>query len=266
MGNLLKRLFSRHRLFLAADIALLAGLEYMICAIVSTIDLPAVLSQLMKNMPPFLRVLIEESFGGFGAANFLAFGWNHPIALAIGAAAAIVLAVRAVAGEVEAGTIETLLSQPLSRMRYFGANVLFALLSLASLGGAAALATMAGQRIYGVVGGLSPAVVLALALNYFLLQFTWYGLALLVSVFGREAGRVAFAGFLLILVSYLVLVIAQLWPAAAFLRPYSINAYYDPQTILRRQGVPTGSAAVLLGLGAAGLGLALWRFRRRDIP
>jgi len=263
--NLLKRLFFRHALFLAAVTAVLAGFEFLICAVVSTIDVPGLLAELLNNVPPAVREFVRQSFGGFSAADLLAFGWNHPIALAIGAGAAVVMAARAVSGEVENGALELVLSQPISRRRYFAGQVVFAVSALSLLSAAGAAATLAGQRVYGL-RALDGRTLVLLALNYCLLQLAWYGLTLLFSVLGREAGRVAFAGFLVALLSYLVLVIAQLWRNAAFLLPWSVNNYYSPREILAAHALPVRSVAVLAGFAAAGTAAAFWRFLKRDIP
>jgi ABC-2 type transport system permease protein len=263
--NLLRRLAGRSGIFLGVAAAVLAGFEFLICAVVSTIDLPAVLGEVVKSLPPLMKDLIVQYIGGFGPADLLAFGWNHPIALAIGGAAAIVLASRAVAGEIEAGTLELVLSQPITRTRYLAGQALFGLGGLAALSLAGALAAWLGQRVYGIEA-LGPRTLIALAANFFLLQAAWFALTLLFSVLGREAGRVASAAFLAALLSYLVQVVAGLWPKAAFLLPYSPNAYYDPRVILRGGAVPVKSVAVLGGLALLCALLAWARFRRRDIP
>ena len=265
MRNLLKRLAGRYALFLGVAAAVLAGFEFVICAVVSTIDVPALFAQLLKSLPPIMKDLVGRTIGGFGPADLLAFGWNHPIALAVGGAVAVVLASRAVAGEIESGTLELVLSQPISRGRYFAGQVVFAAGALAVLSLAGAAATLAGEGLYGLDAlGIRPLALLAV--NFFLLQAAWYGVTLLVSVFGREAGRVAFTGFLVALLSYLTQVIAEIWPKAAFLRPYSPNAAYDPRVIIRTGTLPARSIAILGGIAVVGTALALWRFKRRDIP
>ncbi len=265
MRNLLKRLAGRYGLFLGVAAAVMAGFEFVICAVVSTIDVPALFAELMKSVPPIMKDLIGRYIGGFGPADLLAFGWNHPVTLAVGGAVAVVLASRAVAGEIEAGTLELVLSQPISRGRYLAGQILFALAALAALSLAGAAAALAGERLYGLKAlGIGPLILLAV--NFFLLQAAWFGVTLLVSVFGREAGRVAFTGFLITLLSYLAQVIAQIWPRAAFLRPYSPNAYYDPRVIIKTGALPFKSVAVLAGIAVVGAALSLWRFRQRDIP
>jgi ABC-2 type transport system permease protein len=265
MRNILRRLAGRYGLFLGIAAAVMAGFQFILCAVVSTLNVPALLSEITKSLPPLMKDLIVQYIGGFGPADLLAFGWNHPIALAIGGAVAVVLASRAVAGEIESGTLELVLSQPISRERYFAGQVVFALASLAVLSLAGGLASGIGQRVYRL-HALGPGTLALLAANFFLLQAAWSGVTLLVSVFGREAGRVAFTGFLIALLSYLTQVVAGMWPAASFLLPYSPNGYYDPRVILKAGALPVKSVAVLGGLAVAGTMLALIRFRRRDIP
>ncbi len=266
MANLLKRLWARHGRFLAATAAALAGFQFVLCAIVSSVDVPRILGELMKNVPPLMRTLIEQQFfGGLNSAGLLAFGWNHPIALALGAVVAISLAVRASAGEIESGAMELLLSQPISRGRYLGGQIGFALSSLAGMSVMGAAGTFIGQKAFALQA-IPPGALLLLAANFFLLQCVWFGISLLFSVFGREAGRVAFLGFLLALASYFLQVTAQLWVKAAFLLPLSVNAYYSPRDIITRQAIPAKSIAILVGLTAAGLAAASWRFHKADLP
>ncbi|HSQ79274.1 MAG TPA: ABC transporter permease [Candidatus Bathyarchaeia archaeon] len=265
MRNLLKRLARRLGLFAGVITAVLAGFEFVICAVVSTINVPALFAELAKSLPPLMKDLIVQYIGGFGPADLLAFGWAHPVALALGAAAAIVLASRAVAGEIEAGTLELVLSHPLSRDRYFAGQVVFGLAVLVIMGAAGAAATWLGQRVYGL-SVLGPGTILALAASFVLLQSAWFGVTLLLSVFGREAGRVAFGGFLAALLSYLAQVVGGMWHRAAFLLPYSLYTYDDPRVILKAGGIPVRSLLVLGGIAAVCLGTAFWRFRRRDIP
>ncbi len=265
MANLLKRLIARHGAFITVSAVLLAGFEYLICAIVATVNVRGMLEELIKNLPPFARTLEQQFFGGLGPAEILAFGWNHPIALALGAAVAIVLATRAVAGEIETGAVELVLSQPISRARYFSAQVLFALLSLSGLSAIGACGTLLGQFVYGI-HVLGPGPLFAVALNFLLLQSAWFGITLVISVFGREAGRVAAVGFILALVSYVLQVIAQLWTKAAILHRYSVFGYYSPMDVVTKHQIPAKSAAVLLGLIIVAVGVSAWRFWRRDIP
>jgi ABC-2 type transport system permease protein len=82
------------------------------------------------------------------------------------------------------------------------------------------------------------------------------------------------------LVQFLINVIGQLWEASAFLRPLTVFYYYQPQRIIlldewsinlsdawQLSGpLAVNGIAVLVAVGLAGYGLALWTFCRRDLP
>jgi ABC-type transport system involved in multi-copper enzyme maturation permease subunit len=264
--NLLRSLVTRHAAFVALSSLFLAAFQYLICAAVASVDVSGALETLLESLPPMLQSMLSATlFGGFSVHGLLAFGWNHPIAQALGAALAIVLAAHAVAGEAETGAIELLLSQPLSRGRYFVAQAGFAfaalaLLSLAGIGG-----TLLGQRVFQVEPFATAALV-RLGWDYLLLQCAWFGITLLFSAFGREGGRVASAGFLVALASYIVQVIGQLWDRAAFLAPYTLQHYYQPQDILVKGEGIAKPVGVLLGVALMTTAAAWWRFRTRDLP
>lgn len=266
MLNLLRHLTARHSVFLIFSLALLGGFEYLMCAAVATVNVRGAIEELMKSVPPVVQAMVgNEFFAGLTTRGILAFGWNHPVAQALGAAVAIVLATRAVAGEIESGVMELLLSQPLSRTRYFIAQTSFAMLALATLSLVGALGTLIGQKFFRLEM-FDTLSLLKLGLNFFLLQSAWFSLTLLLSVFGRESGRVASAAFLLALSSYLVQAIGTLWPAAAFLLPYSLYTYYSPQAVLVQNTLAGKSIAVLCSVVLICVGTAAWRFQRRDIP
>ena len=266
MRNLLRALVARHASFVVLSGLFLAAFQFLIGAAVASVDVSGALETLLESLPPMLQsVLSATLFGGFSVHGLLAFGWNHPITQAIGAAVAIVLAARAVAGEAETGAIELLLSQPLSRGRYFLAQAGFALAALALLSLAGLGGTLLGQRVFHLEP-FAAAALARLGADYLLLQCAWFGITLLFSAFGREGGRVASAGFLVALASYIVQVIGQLWARAAFLAPYTLQHYFQPQDILVKGAGIAKPAGVLLGVALVTTAAAWWRFRSRDLP
>jgi ABC-2 type transport system permease protein len=266
MRNLLRRLTARHALFLSITIVLFGGFQFLICAIISTVDVGSAIQDLMKSIPPLMRSAVgEEFFAGFTTRGILAFGWDHPIAQALGTAAAIVLGTRAIAGEIEGGVMELVLSQPISRANYLAGQILFAVLALTllTLGGLAG--TIIGQGLFQIEA-LGSGALLKLGLNFILLQCAWYGISLAFSVLGREGGRVATASFLVALSSYIVNVISKLWTKAAFLLPYALHTYYSPRETLVENTLDGKSVVVLCAVFFICIGFATWRFQRRDIP
>ncbi len=266
MRNLLRLLAARHAAFVLGSALLLGAFEWLIAAAVASVDVSGALNALIQSLPPLMQGFVEtQFFGGFSKAGLLAFGWAHPIAQAIGAAVAIVLATEAVAGAAEAGTIELTLAQPLPRRAYLGAHALFAASALALVAVLGVAGTVAGGRFYGLPA-FAPAALVRLALDYFALEAAVLGITLLFSAFGREGGRVALLGFLCALVSYLVSVIGGLWSAWKPLVPWTLHAYYVPRDLLVEGRGVARPAATLLAVAIAAALVGWARFRSRDLP
>lgn len=265
MLNILRRELGRNGVFLAAVTLVLSIFEFLLCAMVASVDVETAFNQISALAPPLFRAIIEENMPGGSPAAVLSFGWNHPVVHALLTAVAITLPTRAIAGEVENGAIELVAAQPVSRAAYFGAHLLFGLAALAAVIGGGLAATRIGQAVYSLqpfpAGRLS-----ALFVNALLLQLAIYALTLAVSAFGREAGRVALAAVLLAVLSFLVHAVATLWSKAAFAKPYSLHAYYQPRDILTQGDLPAASFVVLAAFAAAALTVAFLRFTRRDLP
>jgi ABC-type transport system involved in multi-copper enzyme maturation permease subunit len=265
MGNLSTRLWARHRGFLIACALLLGGFQFVLCAIVASMNLGSALEQILTFAPPIIRSMLEQSLLGGTNSGVLAFGWNHPVTHAVMTAVAITLAARAIAGEIENGAIELVLAQPVSRTAYLGGHVIFAVSAIVIIACTGALGTAIGQRVFALEA-FDVQRLAELLLNMILLQSAIYAITLLASAWGREAGRVAIAGVLVAVVSYLINAIATLWPQAAFLHWYSLHSYYDPRAILVKGDLSMASIIVLGGLAIVCAAIAFRRFATRDLP
>jgi ABC-type transport system involved in multi-copper enzyme maturation permease subunit len=263
--NLVRRELERGWVFLVAVASVLAGFEMVLCAVVGSVDTATAFEQISQFAPPALRTMMEQNMAGGSPAALLAFGWNHPVAHALLSAVAITLAARAIAGEIENGAIELVMAQPVSRTGYFAAHLLFGIGALAAMLLAGLAGTVLGQRIWGLEAfGFSR--LAALFANALLLQLAIYGITLLFSSFGREAGRVALAGVLVAVISFLVNVVAALWSRAAFAKPWSLHSWFEPRDILVRGDVAASSLLVLAAVAGVGIAAAFARFVRRDLP
>jgi ABC-2 type transport system permease protein len=262
----LRRLVERHAPLLVAAPLLLGLFQFLICAAVASANVGGAIQLLLSTLPPILQNAVSSQLlGGLTIPGLIAFGWSHPIAQALGAAVAIVLAAGAIAGEVEAGTIELVLSQPISRWRYFEAQLLFAGIALVVVSAAGIAGTVIGQRVFSLPP-FGTAGLLKLGANLLALDAAIFGITLLVSAFSREGGRVATVGFLIALTSYLAQVIGSLWEPAAFVLPFTLHHYFSPRDLLVAGTSPARPVAVLVGVMAAGVAAGWGRFRRRDLP
>jgi ABC-2 type transport system permease protein len=266
-SNLLRRLFRRHWVFLTVIGLLLAGFQVLICTIVSSINIEGAIREISQSLPPFVQTLISEQFAlGLSSRGLIVFAWNHPVVLALLAAPMLLLASRAIAGEIEAGTMELLLSQPLSRATYLTTQIIFAILVLLALAGMMLIGVYLGLSLFNLHQALPWRTFLPVAANLIVLEAAIYGVTLLLSATARESGRVVTVALLFVLISYLVQAVVRLWPAIQFLSTYTIFEYYSPQQIVMNNLTPWRNMLILLGVGLATGGLGWWKFMRRDIP
>jgi ABC-2 type transport system permease protein len=266
MGNVMRRLARRHFALIGLSALILAGFQLLMCAIVANTDVSGALKQLVNFAPPMMQSMFAQTLLSDATdAGLIAFGWNHPVTHALGLAIAITLGTRAIAGEIENGAIELVLTQPISRNSYLLAHVLFALLAITAITTLGVVATAAGQYLFELVP-FPASRLLVLLLNFVLLQLAVFGITFAFSAFGREAGRVALVGVLVALLSYLIAAVAALWPRIASLGWYSLHHYFDPRRLLVTGNPDFLSFGVLGGFMVLGVGVAFWRFERRDLP
>jgi ABC-2 type transport system permease protein len=233
----------------------------------------------------------------------LSIGYMHPLMPAIFCIWAIGRASGAIAGEIDRGTMELLLAQPVPRHRVVLAHLCVDGLIIPVLCLSLWAGTWLGTWLVGPIHvepesvqmlppqlrvepdpellRIDPAAVGPALWNVAGLIFAVGGTTMWLSARGRFQWRVMGVAVLVTLLQFLVNVIGQLWDAAAWLRPFTLFYYYQPQQILlaRKWSVELGTVwnggepllavnvlAVLFTVGAVGYLLALRTFCCRDLP
>jgi ABC-2 type transport system permease protein len=187
----------------------------------------------------------------------------------------------ALAGEIDRGTMELLLAQPLSRAKVVLTHVAVDLVTVPLLGLAMFTGVAVGVYLIGLknvplfpyLGAVANVIALVLALS---------GIVLALSAAGRSRARVLSASIAIVLVMFLLTFFGQLWEPLRPFRPLSLFFYYQPQRIilegnwwvcLDATGVSATSGtlfvpgiAMLLGIATLGYTLAYLIFTRRDLP
>jgi ABC-2 type transport system permease protein len=232
------------------------------------------------------------------AQDVLSIGYVHPLIQVLFCLWAIGRAAGAIAGEIDRGTMELLLAQPLPRGRIVLAHLcvdiaLIPVLCLSLWGGLWAGSAMVGQfkpdmdafkEFPLAAQEVDPALLQmhiddfgAPLVNVAGFLFAVSGLTMWLSAAGRYRWRVIGIAIVLVLIQFVMNIIGQIWDGIAFLRPFSVFYYYQPQQIVLRGSwyvplEPLGLTAqipmmaVLLALGVLGYAMALRVFRRRDLP
>lgn len=236
--------------------------------------------------------------------DFLAVGLLHPVVVILTSVWAVGRAAGAVAGELDKGTMELLMSQPVPRNRLILAHLIVDALVIPLLCLSFYLGTQAGLWAVGpfeidytgvrtaLSKELPPPLLDALKIptepermpvsaagqaaalvNLAALMFALSGLTMALSAAGRSRWKVVGFGVLMGVMMFAGNVLGQLWDGAAWVRPFTAFYYYQPQKVMLRGewtadvfGVVAPVVPVLLLAGAAGYALALRTFTRRDLP
>ena len=177
---------------------------------------------------------------------------------------AVGFAAAAVAGERQRGTLEVLLSRPLSRrgtyltLRWRGACSSRSRSRLSRSG------AFVGSAATGRAAELGAGNLPLLWLNGALLFWAFGAIALLASVSFDRLTPALGISLAVVLVSYFLDVLGSLWPDAKWLQPYSLFHYLDAKADLA--GLPdTSDFVVLAAVIAVAVIAALVVFPRRDL-
>ena len=197
--------------------------------------------------------------------------WNHPFIVLLISIWAIGRGSAAVSAEIERGTLDMILSRPVSRSTYLASQVLVATVGLLIL--PAALLTGASIAVrYNVL--LEPptfATLVKPVLNLSALGLPIYGYTLLASALDQVRWRPTSIGSVLTLGGFIAYVISMIpvlqemsW--RPWLERISIFKAYNPVELVTTGETLQFNLAVLSGIGVSCIALAFVAFAVRDLP
>ncbi len=257
----------QHRGFILFSVVVIGALQYLIIELMTTVDPQTVFDAVVDQLPERFRMLITEAFiTRMTIDGTAAFGFNHPLVLALLAINAINIPTRHIAGEIEFGTMEWLLAHPVRRGQV--------LLSLWTTACAVVLLIICGAWI----GSLSALAInqlfsqelllkmLKIGTNLWLLIVLILSFTMLIAVFGREGSKIGLRAAAITLGFYFLHFLSALWDFIGFTKPINIFTYYQPQKLMSGERSFALNACVLLALIAVCLWISVRQFQRRDIP
>jgi ABC-2 type transport system permease protein len=217
---------------------------------------------LVAMIPKPVLAMIGGEVAISSARGIIAFGYIHPFFLAIMTAWILRTTAGALAGEIGRGTMDLIASRPVSRVALIMSSWAMAIVGIALLATSAWIGTAVGLQIRVLdVTAREMAIVPAMAALMFA---AWTSISLLISASQRDAGPViAWAGGLIV-VSFVVLFLSQIWAPAETIRPLSLFTYFQPQEIVSR-GAATKEIMVLAAVTVVALAAAIGVFQRRDL-
>jgi beta-exotoxin I transport system permease protein len=252
-----------HRRGIAGWVAALALLALMDLAVFPTVHSQAAqMEQFLKAYPQALKAMFGLSTdfstgpGYFDAEFFSLLGPLVVLAIGIGFGAG------ATAAEEERGTIDWLMSAPLSRTRVMLEKSLGVLLAVLAAGAALMVVMLIGSPLAGL--GLGIGGITAAAANLVFLGWAYAALALAVGAATGSRWAATGVAVGLGLGGYLLTSLARLVPALESWRWLSPFTWYASRDALRGQ-LHAGYLAALILTTAILVALAVFAFRRRDL-
>lgn len=222
------------------------------------------ISKLMESMPQgFIEAFGLQDYDMSKFENYIAgeeFSLIWPLMLLI---MSISLAGGAIASEIEKGTIEILLSQPISRSKLYLSRYISGILLMVGFVVITIGLLIAMASAFGIDLKISHYPTLSLVA--FLFAWAIYSIAMFFSAIFSDRGKVYFISAALLFVMYALNILAGLKESLSDLRYFSFFHYYVPNDLLIRNQIDKYSVIVFISVAVVFSVAGYIAFNRRDI-
>ncbi len=266
MKSYFKHILKSHLGFLIFALVFVPLIQFLLIDVFTGLETKPFLDSIMKMMPPQFKMIIgDQFFSTLSIEGAAGFGLNHPVVLTIMIILLTGITSKHIAGAIENGTMEMLLSLPVRRtnliLRIWTISIIiiFFLVILALTG------IFSGVMIFDNINSEFTEKVLRIGINLFFLMMVFLSFSLMISTFMIESGKAVSISAITILVFYFIDILSSLWKPIEFFRPFNIFYYYQPQKLLVGQRTLTDNLPVLIILSFIFLLISLWQFKKRDI-
>jgi ABC-2 type transport system permease protein len=169
----------------------------------------------------------------------------------------------AIAGEVEKGTIEFLLAEPISRARLFVSRYLAGLLMLVIFVVFSILVAIPLCQMYHI--SFTTDHFYTMALLSFLFGLAIYSLGMMFTAIFSDKGKVFFASIGVIVVMYVINIVSSLRDSLVNLKYASFFYYYSPPKALVYNQIDHWSYLIFIGVAVICTIVGAIYFTKRDI-
>jgi ABC-2 type transport system permease protein len=194
--------------------------------------------------------------------------WRHPFIILMLAMWPIARGSAAVAGELEKGSLDMVLSRPISRSGYLTGQMIAALLGMLVLAAALFLGNRVGNHFNFIESPPRLVSVFRAGLVVIAFGVAVFGYTIALSSIDIVRWRPNLAASVITLAMFIVPIIATI-PALEkyrWMEKYSIFYYYDPVEAALKANHLGFNLGILCGVGLVGIVLSYIAFNRRDLP
>jgi ABC-type transport system involved in multi-copper enzyme maturation permease subunit len=263
----LRLVWRNNKAFAIFSMVFITLLQFLILYLITTFDTTAIISAILAQLPEDMRVFLQDSF--FSTLTYdgaAAFGFNHPLVLALLVITAVNIPVHHITRELDSGTLELLLAHPLKRITlltslWISGCLILLLIIVAAMTGSITSIILFHNLTAGIFFH-----ILQIGINLWLLIVLIFSYTTLIAVYGKMGSKAGNFSAIITLVFYLLSFLSQVWDALDFTGPFNIFSYYEPQNLMFDKGNFTLDIIVLFALAMICFGISLKQFVKRDIP
>ncbi|MDT8299924.1 MAG: hypothetical protein RQ760_00480 [Sedimentisphaerales bacterium] len=240
--------------------------QIAICGIVHDNDSVKTFVQFLDMLPSFIKTALGGDALQVGnVSGLISIGYNHPLVLTLYMLFAVGVPTGLLAGEVQKGTMELILSRQVTKIHVYICAGLITITGMFALVMVMFSGTMLAINVYEFSQEVPLYSFFKAAINGGILASVAGGIALLsAACFQRNTAVWLTVAYLV--ANYFVSIIAEWWPRMKWLKPTTIFYYVDGERIFTKAGWPLDDMVilVLILIISTVLGGVIWS--RRDLP
>jgi ABC-2 type transport system permease protein len=222
---------------------------------------------LFDKIPGFMKNAIGGDILQVGnITGFIAIGYQHPLVLTSYMVFAVCVSTGLLAGHVQSGTMELILSRSVMKNQVYLCACILTLVGMLALVMVMFAGTVVGINICDFKQEISLWPFFRASIFGGLLSGAAAGVSLLAAATFHSRGNAVGLAMAFFIVHYFIDLIAGWWPPAKFLGPISLFHYVSPSKILFDSAWPIRDMCVLSSvlIVAVVAGGIIWN--RRDLP
>ncbi|MHC4244409.1 MAG: hypothetical protein ACYSU4_18540 [Planctomycetota bacterium] len=239
--------------------------QIAICGIMHDNESVKMFLQFIDKLSFVKSILGGDALQAGNVSGLIAIGYNHPLVLLLYMLFAVGIPTGLLAGEVQKGTMELILSRHVAKIHTYICAGLITITGMFALVMVMFIGTIIATNIYDFGEAIPLYTFFKAAINGGLLASAVGGIALLAAAcFQRNTAVWLTTAYLV--VNYFVSIIAEWWPLMKWLKPTTIFYYVDGGKIFKESTWPISDMCVLLSILIIStlLGGIIWS--RRDLP